>query len=177
MAPWAPVRGGPLYQIGLPGFLVNEFAGFALGLGRRALDEVVELAHSKRRGYGKRQPLAERQVFQRAIGEGDLRLRAARGFAIEVFERAWETVCSGERPSAAQQVEMSGAATLALDTALEVATTAFRYGGGTAVFLHHALQRCLRDLQVGAAHLMLSDICYEQHGRCLLGDSDIEPLG
>ena len=31
-----PQRGGPLYDIGLPGLAVNELAGFALGVGRRA---------------------------------------------------------------------------------------------------------------------------------------------
>ena len=45
-----PKRGGPLYRIPPPGFVTNEHAGFALGTGRRALDEVVELAKTKRRG-------------------------------------------------------------------------------------------------------------------------------
>jgi alkylation response protein AidB-like acyl-CoA dehydrogenase len=177
MAPWAPVRGGPLYQQGLPGFLINELAGFALGVGRRALDAIIELAESKKRGYSKRTSLADRQVFQRAIGEGDLRLRAARHLAFDVFERAWETVCAGQIPDLALQLEMSGAATLAVDTALAVSLDAFRYGGGTAVYLHHTLQRCLRDLQVSAAHQLVNDVAYEKHGRYLLGARDIDPMG
>ena len=80
-----PQRGGPLYQLGLPGLLINELAGFALGVGRRALDAIIDLAQTKRRGYGKQMPLAERAVFQRMLGESDLRLRAARGLIIETF--------------------------------------------------------------------------------------------
>jgi len=39
------------------------------------------------------------------------------------------------------------------------------------------LQRCLRDLQVGAAHLMVSDSTYELHGQCLLGLPGVNPMG
>jgi alkylation response protein AidB-like acyl-CoA dehydrogenase len=172
-----PQRGGPLYQLGLPGLLVNELAGFSLGVGRRALDAIIDLAQTKRRGYGKQLPLAERAVFQRTIGESDLQLRAARGLVLEIFEKAWTTVCAGRRPEPQLQVEMRSATTLVTDVALEVTTRAFRYGAGTAIRLDNVLQRCLRDLQVGATHLMVSDSTYEQHGQCLLGLPGIDPMG
>ncbi len=172
-----PQRGGPLYRLGLPGLLVNELAGVALGVGRRALDAIIELAQTKRRGYGKQMPLAERAVFQRTIGESDLRLRAARGLVLEIFEQAWRTVCEGRTPEPPLQVEMSSATTLAMEVALDVATQAFRYGGGTAIYLNHILQRCLRDLQVEASHLMVSDVTYERHGQCLLGFPGVNPMG
>lgn len=101
LAAWEPQRGGPLYQLGLPGLLINELAAFALGVGRRAQDAIVELAATRRRGYGPKVALAEREVFQRAVAEGDLRLRAARGLVFEVFERTWQTVQGGSPPSTA----------------------------------------------------------------------------
>jgi alkylation response protein AidB-like acyl-CoA dehydrogenase len=106
-----------------------------------------------------------------------LRLRAARALAIEVFEKAWETVCAGRRPDAQLQVEMRTVTTLVTDVALDVTTQAFRYGAGTAVRLDNILQRCLRDLQVGATHLMVSDSNYELYGKCLLGLPEIDPMG
>src|SRR5437867_11404231 len=130
-----PQHGGPLYRLGLPGLIINEHAGFALGVGRRALDAIIELAQTKRRGYGKQTPLAERAVFQRTIGESDLRLRAARGLILDIVGKAWETVCAGRTPGPQLQVEMRSAATLVTDVALEVTTQAFRYGAGTAVHL------------------------------------------
>jgi len=173
---WEPVRGGPLYQLGLLGLLINELAGFALGVARRALDAIIELAKTKRRGYGKQTALAEREVFQRAIGEGDLRLRAARALALEVFEKAWQTVCAGHKPDAELQVEMRSVTTYVADVALGIATLAFRYGAGSAIHLTNILQRCLRDLQAGSAHLMVSDVAYEMHGQCLLGLGDVDPM-
>jgi alkylation response protein AidB-like acyl-CoA dehydrogenase len=172
-----PQRGGPLYRIGLPALLINEFAGFVLGVGRRALEAIIELAPTKRRGYGKPTTLAERAVFQRTLGESDLRLRAARGLVLALLETAWETVCAGRTPTPSLQVELRSAITLLTDVGVDVTTHAFRYGGGTAIHLNHILQRCLRDLQVGAAHLMVSDSAYELHGQCLLGLPDVDPMG
>jgi len=177
MQTWAPMRGGPLYQLGLPGLLVNEMAGFALGVGRRALDAIIDLAKTKRRGYGKQTSLAEREVFQRTIGESELRLRAVRALAINVFEKAWTTVCAGQRPTPKLQVEMRTVTTLITDVALDVTMQAFRYGAGSAIHLNNILQRCLRDLQVEAAHLFVSDSNYEMYGRCLLGVQDVDPMG
>jgi alkylation response protein AidB-like acyl-CoA dehydrogenase len=172
-----PQRGGSVYRLGLPGLLLAVHAGFALGVGRRAIDSIVELARTKKRGYGKPTPLGERAVFQRVLGESDLRLRAARGLMLEVLEKGWDVVCAGKKPDPQLQVEMRSATTFATEVALDVATHAFRYGGGSAIHLHNILQRCLRDLQVGAAHLMVSDSTYELHGQCLLGVPGVNPMG
>lgn len=159
-----PQRGGPAYRVGLPGFFLSVHAGFALGVGRRALDAIIDLARTKRRGYGTQMRLAERAVFQRMIGESDLRLRAARGLVLELLARAWASMCEGRTPEPTLQVELRSATTLVTEVALDVTTQAFRYGGGSAVHLSNILQQCLRDLQVGAAHFMVSDVTYKQHG-------------
>jgi indole-3-acetate monooxygenase len=177
MRSWEPKRGGPFYQFGIPGILVNELAGFALGVARRALDSIIEVARTKGRGYGKQTVLADRAVFQRAIGEGDLRLRAARALAIEVLGKAWDTVCAGKKPTPELQIELRSMTTLVTDVALDTVERAFRYGGGSAIHLNGILQRCLRDMQAEAQHLLVSDITYEMHGQCLLGVSGVDPMG
>ena len=73
--------------------MTNEHVAFALGVGRRALDALLDLAQSKQRGYGQRSTLATRPAVHRLLGESDLRLRAARTLAIESYEKAWVTVC------------------------------------------------------------------------------------
>jgi indole-3-acetate monooxygenase len=138
---------------------------------------IIDLARTKHRGYGKPTALAERGVFQRTIGESDLRLRAARALAIEVCEKAWETVCAGRKPDTQLQIEMRTATTLVTEVALDIAAHAFKYGAGTAIHLNNILQRCLRDLQVGSTHLMASDSTYELYGQCLLGMPAVDPMG
>lgn len=172
-----PRRGGPFFQMGLPGLLINEFMGLYFGVARRALDEMVSLIKSKQRGYGKPNAVADRGVVQRAIGEGDLKLRAVRALAMEILADAWATVCRGERPSMAQQVDMRSVTVLAAETAVDIAAKAVRYGGGQAIFLDHVLQRCLRDLQTAAVHLFVSDTAFEQRGQLMLGREVADPMG
>ena len=56
-------------------------------------------------------------------------------------------------------------------------TAAFRYAGGSALYDTNLLQRCLRDLQAGAQHFMVSDSAYEGFGQFLLGLPTADPMG
>ncbi|MGH7905496.1 MAG: hypothetical protein ACREP6_02605 [Candidatus Binataceae bacterium] len=172
----SPKRGGPLYRIGLPGFIANENAGFELGVARRALDEIVALAQSKQRGYHKKTPLIQRAVFQRAIGEDDLSLRAARALMIELLEDAWKTVCDGGRIEPRTQAALRSAGSLIMDVSLKAATDAFRYGGSSAIRSSNILQRCLRDLEAAGTHFIISDSSYENYGQFLLGLPQADPM-
>jgi alkylation response protein AidB-like acyl-CoA dehydrogenase len=167
-----PTRGGPLYRLGRPGFVTNEHSAFALGVGRRALDAFAEVAGYKTRGYNTTNPLARRQVLQRALGECDMRLRAARALNVEILGDAWDAVCAGHPPEPPLQAQMRAVATHTTDVAADVATQAFRYSGGSALFNTHILQQCLRDINAAAQHQMVSDTAYENHGQFLLGLPD-----
>jgi alkylation response protein AidB-like acyl-CoA dehydrogenase len=163
-----PRRGGALYRLGLPGFVTNEHAAFALGVARRALDTVSALAVTKARGL-RPSPVAGRATFQRFLAQAELRLRAARALAVELNEAAWTTVGVGDTLTARQHAELRSAAVLATETALEITTAAFRYAGGSALYETSVLQRSLRDLNAGAQHFMVSDSGYEALGRLRLG--------
>lgn len=163
-----PKRGGPLYRLGLPGFVTNEHAAFALGVARRALDAIIALAATKSRGV-KPAPLAGRATFQQFLGEAELRLRAARALALQLNDAAWTTVGVGDHLTARQHAELRSAAVLATEVALDITSRAFRYAGGGALYDASVLQRCLRDLSAGAQHFMVSDSAYEALGQLLLG--------
>ena len=60
-----PLRGGAMYRLGRPGFVTNEHSAFALGVGRRALDAVTDVAASKSRGYNSANLLVRRPAFPR----------------------------------------------------------------------------------------------------------------
>ena len=167
-----PTRGGALYRLGRPGFVTNEHSAFALGVGRRALDALTEVAGGKTRGYNSTNLLANRPVVQRALGECDLRLRAARALNIEILEAAWQAVCAGHPPEPPLQAQLRSCATYTTDVAADVASQAFRYGGGSALFTTSVLQQCLRDINAAAQHQMVSDTAYENHGQFLLGRPD-----
>ena len=171
-----PSRGLPLYNIRVPGILAVEHVGFALGAGRRALDEIAELAQTKSRGVPP-SSLIQRTSFQQAIGECDFRLRAARALSIEIYENAWQTVCSGEPVSLNAQVEMRAASAYATHVALDAASQAFQFAGASALYSTNVIQRCYRDLSAAAQHGVVSSKSYENHGKLKLGLTEVHALG
>jgi alkylation response protein AidB-like acyl-CoA dehydrogenase len=176
LAQGRPQRGGPIFRLGMPSFTANEHAAFSLGVGRRALDLVIEIAQSKRRGHGAAATLVgDRPVFQRFVGEADLRLRAARALVCELYERAWQEVSAGRSIEPALATELRAAGVLATETAVHVAGQAMKYGGGAALFLDNMLQRCFRDVVASGQHLAVSDTQYEAHGQFKLGMGENVP--
>jgi alkylation response protein AidB-like acyl-CoA dehydrogenase len=171
-----PLRGGPLYRLGTPAFVAYEHAAFALGVARRALDVLLELAPAKRRGFPA-PPLAERGSVQRALGELDLKIRSVRALVLECNAEAWQAVSSGQTPDAALQARVRAASVFATDVAVEVVTQARRYAGGEAVYKPHLLERAVRDLHTATQHVLVSDVAYEDHAKHLLGLADSAPEG
>jgi alkylation response protein AidB-like acyl-CoA dehydrogenase len=163
-----PARGGPLYRLGIPAFFAYEHMAFAIGVARRALYAIVTLAPSKRRGLPP-SPLAERGAFQRDLAELDLRLRAARLLALERNREAWEVITSGQAPDRQLQADLRAVAAFATDVALDVATQAYRYAGGGAIYKPNILERSMRDLHTASQHLNVSSSAYEIHGEAMLG--------
>ncbi len=172
-----PRRGGPLHRLGMPAFVAYEHVAFALGLMRRALDTAVEQAGAKRRGVNAPAPVSERAAFQHLLGEGEIRRRTVRAGAIDLFEAAWTTVCAGNPLTRRQQAELRSIAVHATETATEVVTGLFRSAGGSALYRTGTLQRCLRDINAAAQHIMVSDSAYERLGQILLGAPDVDPMG
>ncbi|HEU5195542.1 MAG TPA: acyl-CoA dehydrogenase family protein [Methylomirabilota bacterium] len=171
----SPRRGGPLYRLGMPAFVANEHAAFALGVARRALEAIVVLAGDKARGVVPAL-LRERGTFQRFVGSAESRLRAARALAVDTNGAAWRTVTEGGRLAPRQHAELRAAAVHATEAALDVVTGAFRYAGGGALYEASVLQACLRDLNAAAQHFMVSDSAYEALGQFALGLSSAEPM-
>jgi alkylation response protein AidB-like acyl-CoA dehydrogenase len=168
-------RGGQLYRLGLPGYVINEHAIFALAIARLALNTASDLAIEKKRGYGAGTTIADREVFQRAVATGDLRLKACRAYAVDVLERLFEAAADG-LPDPHIQGEARAMATFCTDEAIAVTGELFRHGGGTAVFLGSVLERCLRDLYTVQSHFVVNDSSYEVYGQQLLGLIEDSPL-
>jgi alkylation response protein AidB-like acyl-CoA dehydrogenase len=161
------VRGGELFRLGMPAFVSNEVPPLALGLARRALDDVTELAtHTARFPGGP--TVSERPVFHKELGRADVRLRAARAAHREAMNLAWESAVAGNIPGEDVQLRVTTASVFAVETAADVVTDLFRYGGGRALALSNPMQRHLRNVLAARQHLALSEENYEAAGRYLL---------
>ena len=171
-----PRKGGPLFWLGRPGFVTPDHAAFALGVARRALDEIFQQAGSYRRGY-LTSTIAQRGALHHDLGKCDQKLRAARALCREAIEDAWEFCLRGERPDLERQLRLRGACAYATDVACDVTTAAFRYGGGNAIYNDRVLQRCMRDINAAAQHFMVNTSAYDNLGQFRLGLPDVNPMG
>lgn len=96
-----PLRGGPVLRMGLPGLVACEHAGFALGVGRRLIDEITKLAATKARGLVAKKAIVNNQHFQSDLGRADVKLRVIRKYVLTTFERAHGVVVDGGQLSPA----------------------------------------------------------------------------
>ena len=171
-----PRRGGALFWLGRPGFVTSDHAAFALGVGRRALDEIARQAGSYQRGY-LTSPIAQRGALQHDLGRCDQQLRAARALCREALQEAWEFCGRRERPDLERQLRLRAACAYATDIACQVTTAAFRYGGGDAIYKDRVLQRCLRDINAAAQHFMVNSSAYDNLGQFRLGLTGVNAMG
>ena len=161
------VRGGDLFRLGMPAFVSNEVPPLAIGLARRALDDMTELAtHTARFPGGP--TVSERAVFHKELGRAETRIRAARAVHREAMAAAWESAVAGTVPGEELQLAVTTASIYAVETCSDVVTDLFRYGGGRVLALSNPMQRHLRNVLAARQHLALSEEHYETAGRYLL---------
>jgi alkylation response protein AidB-like acyl-CoA dehydrogenase len=161
------VRAGDLFRLGMPAFVSNEVPPLAIGLARRALDDMTELAtHTARFPGGP--TVSERAVFHKELGRAETRIRAARAVHREAMAAAWESAVAGAVPGEELQLAVTTASIYAVETCSDVVTDVFRYGGGRVLALSNPMQRHLRNVLAARQHLALSEEHYETAGRFLL---------
>jgi alkylation response protein AidB-like acyl-CoA dehydrogenase len=162
----APLRGGNQYTIGITGLTAWGHTGFALGVTRRALDEIALLARAKRTAYGL---VADASGFQQSYAAAEASYRSARAFVYSAWDDACETLAQGAHASVEQIALIRLSMRQIHDVASEVCTFAYRAGGGVSL-RESVLQRCYRDLHAGTQHILLSDQIMQDCGRALIGN-------
>ncbi|MGH1491136.1 MAG: acyl-CoA dehydrogenase family protein [Acidimicrobiales bacterium] len=168
----APARGGPTFTLPIPGQLSILHAGFALGVATRCLEEVTALAGSKVRQFDTA-AIANRPTLRFDLAAHSAKLNAARLLTYDVADRL--LLAAGTPVVGPLIREMRAAVRHANDVALDLATWAYRQGGGAALHLDHPLQRLLRDMLAATQHIYVDDRAYTDQGATLLGiDPDAE---
>jgi len=157
-------RGGDLFRLGMPAFVSNEVPPLAVGLARRALDDVTALAARTARFPGG-PVVSDRAVFHKELGRAEVKLSAARLLHRDAMLACWSAAASGVVPSEELQVAVTTASVFAVETCTEIVVDLFRYGGGRVLALSNPMQRHLRNILAARQHLALSEEHYEAAGR------------
>jgi alkylation response protein AidB-like acyl-CoA dehydrogenase len=158
-------RGSIQYSVGLAGLTSWGHTGWALGIGRRALDEINEHANARRDVFGL---LADSATFRKSYAEAEAKYRAARAFVYEAWNDVTASFARGE-PASLRQIALIRLAFRHIhDVVSEVTTFAHKAARGAS--LHDSrLQRVYRDAHTGTQHLLLADEVQTECARVLLG--------
>ncbi|MDJ0768397.1 MAG: acyl-CoA dehydrogenase family protein [Ilumatobacter sp.] len=143
-------------------------AATGLGVARRALDELAELAGAKTPQFSSR-TLAASGFAQSEFSRAEARWRSARAYLRAEVGDAWEAAVAGESVPVEARVAMRLAAAHAAAESVAAVDAAWTLAGGTAVYDTSVLGRCLRDVHVVTQHIMVAPKLNETLGKYLLG--------
>lgn len=165
----APQRGGPVYTLGLKNTTALGHTGFALGVARRALDELVNIVAQKRSSaYG---TLGDSASFQQEFAMAEMRLRGAMALAVDAWGTVQRTLDRGDPAALAEIAVVRGLTRHAHEVASDVISFAYKMGGGASL-RGGPLQRCFRDIHAGTQHVLVSHQIAQAAGKVLLGAAE-----
>lgn len=166
----------PLYKFPIFGLLGIGIGAVALGIARKAIDVLSDLANEKTPQSSGR-TLAMRPATQQEVAVSEAKLRSSRAFLLDAIRSAWNAAEMGGDISIEHRRDIRLATTYAVNSAKEIVSSMFKLGGGSSVFEQSPLQKCFRDINVAAQHMMVSDATYELTGRIFLGqETDMSML-
>lgn len=160
-----PKRGGGLFLLGIINFATLGHAGWALGVGRRMLDELCALAQEK---SGRPGQLVDSDSFHAGYGDAEAKYRAARAFVFEIWSEIEETLGRGEPLSVRQKTLIRLALHHVTWTVHEVAHFVYA-AAGTIALRRGTIQRFFRDMHAGSQHITSSPPVLQVCGRELAG--------
>ncbi|GAA5083743.1 alkylation response protein AidB-like acyl-CoA dehydrogenase [Thermocatellispora tengchongensis] len=160
-----PLRGGALYRLGVLDQALVCHSGWAVGVGRRLLDELG--AHARARA-GRAGQLAGSDAFHTGYARAEAGFRAAEALVREAWGDAERTLDAGEALSVRQETLIRLALNHITWTLAGVAD--FVYAScGTSALRDGPVQRLFRDVHTGTQHITSGPRVLAECGRELAG--------
>lgn len=159
---------GPLYRFPLAGIAAAGIPPVMLGAARKALDDVTELALTKK-PVAAGGLLRERSSAQANLAKAEAVLRSGRSLLHDTLREAWQRSLDGRPHSMKQRADLLLAMTHALNSAVEAVELACSVAGTTAVRASNPFERYLRDAQTLRHHAFAAESRYETVGKVYLG--------
>lgn len=159
------LNGGAIYRMGLANMAGICHTGWALGVGRRMLDEMRALAAKKSGTPG---ATVDTQQFYAEYAEAEAKLRAARAFAMDVWADCEKTLDRGERLTTDEETLTRLMLNNTTWSVHAVGQTVYKWAG-TAALRRGALQRYFRDLHAGTQHVTSGPVVLQNCGKQMSG--------
>lgn len=171
---WTFIRGStgtldsPLFRYPVMALAAQVLAVVGLGVARGALDTLKEMAGGPGSITGA-PTLANRAYVQTEVAQAEAALRSARAFFYEATEDAYATLVAGETLSIDKINLLRLSSTHAAKVGVDVAQTAYRLAGTTAIYTDHPIARHFNDALVVAQHAFLSTGTWTSAGQIIVG--------
>lgn len=159
---------GPLYRLPLVGAAVTGIPTPMLGVARRAVDTVRELALNKT-PVTSSGLLKERSSAQVQLGKAEAVLRSGRLLLLDTVNEAWQRCLAGQPHSLEQKADLLLAGSHAMSSAVQAVELACSIAGTTAFRVTSPLERCFRDVQTMRHHVFTNEARYGTFGQVYLG--------
>jgi alkylation response protein AidB-like acyl-CoA dehydrogenase len=168
LAAIAPWPAGAMWRIPLRSLLYPVLAAVPVGIARRAVDELTELAGERTR-FGSSRRLADRDVLQATVARAQALTESGAAYLATSLQRLRQVADAGRVPEPAERAAARLAAVHATEQAVRAVQLCFQASGTAAIYQSSVLQRALRDVHTAGQHFALSEPSYELAGRVLLG--------
>ena len=163
-----PRQGGNFYALGIMGMGMIGHSGFALGIGRRMLDELASLARAENGRPSTLPQIGGGESFQEQFGAAEARYRSVRALAHETWGDIEETLRRGDGLSTRQKTLARLTLNYLTTVVADVCTFAYKYAGGRGLRAG-TIQRCFRDMYAGTQHFIVGPGVLRECGKELIG--------
>ncbi|RZQ62586.1 acyl-CoA dehydrogenase [Amycolatopsis suaedae] len=160
-----PANGGAMYRVGLVNMAAIGHTGWALGVGRRLLNELKRYAAAKSGTPG---AIVDTAQFHAEYATAEAKLRSARAWAMQVWQSNEDTLATGELLSTEQDTLIRLALNHATWTVADIGQTVHKWAATTAI-RRGPIDRFLRDLGTGTQHITSSPMVLQGCGKWLSG--------
>jgi alkylation response protein AidB-like acyl-CoA dehydrogenase len=160
-----PMRGGAIFRSGIMGFAEICHSGWAVGVGRRLLDELGALIVSK---AGRPGALSASDSFQEKYAKLEASYRAARSLVYETWTDVTKTMTAGSPLSVRQHTMIRLALGHITHELADLANGVYLLSGTTGL-RRGAIERLVRDVHAGTQHITSAPVMWQSAGRELAG--------
>jgi alkylation response protein AidB-like acyl-CoA dehydrogenase len=147
-----------------------------LGIARRAVEALVELAKTKRSMINLSGAMRDQPGTQHEIAQAMALVEAGRLYIHHTTRELWERTCRGDETTMDQRAESRRSQIFAAEAAAKAVDIAYRTAGGTALYERNVFERCLRDVHAALGHITLQRSMMEDVGRVMVGHEPYSPM-
>jgi alkylation response protein AidB-like acyl-CoA dehydrogenase len=168
---YAPHKsGGPIFALGPVALGCIGSSSWAVGVAARALDEIAEVARAGRARMGQA-ALRDQTDFQRDYGFHLTAVKALRHLISASYGSAVDAIAHGAPHEECADLvhQTKAAASYVTLVAKQAVVFAWEASGSVGMRNPSRLQRCFRDIHVGAGHLVFDDRNYREAVKASLG--------